>query len=185
MIYHFKKKYHFPIQPCVNISLRQVYWSSLSFSVFSRDSRFRREFCLLEKDRTRIRKFSNQSNIFTCLILALHSFYSFANTDQASPPQPNAVEQLFPFLLIGVFFYFILIRPQQKKLKKQGDFLSKIKRGDEVLTNSGIYGRIEGLTESFVILEVAENVRIRIAKSQIASYTEDSIKQQQNKLNKK
>ena len=121
---------------------------------------------------------------FVCLILSFHSFYSFANTDKTSA-QPNAFEQFVPFLLIGVFFYFILIRPQQKKYKQHGNFLSKIKRGDEVLTSSGIYGKIEGLTDSFVILEVAENVRIRIAKSQIASYTEDNTKQGQNKTNKK
>ena len=107
---------------------------------------------------------------------------SYANTENS--PTPNAFEQFFPFLLIGLFFYFILIRPQQKKHKQQGDFLSKLKRGDEVLTTSGIYGRIEGLTDSFIILEVAENVRIRIAKSQIASYTGDN-NEQKNKPTKK
>ncbi|MCZ0932663.1 MAG: preprotein translocase subunit YajC [Oligoflexia bacterium] len=110
--------------------------------------------------------------------LFFYSFNSYSNT--ADSPKPNAFEQFFPFLLIGLFFYFILIRPQQKKHKQHGDFLSKIKRGDEVLTNSGIYGRIEGLTDSFVILEVAENVRIRIAKSQIASYTGDANQPQKN-----
>ena len=108
---------------------------------------------------------------------------SYANTENR--PQPNAFEQFFPFLLIGLFFYFILIRPQQKRQRQHGDFLSQLKRGDEVLTASGIYGRIEGLTESFIILEVAENVRIRIAKSQIASYTEDNSQEKKNKPDKK
>ena len=66
--------------------------------------------------------------------------------------------------------YFLFIRPQQRRYKKQSDFLSKIKKGEKVLTSGGIYGRIEGLTDSFVILEVAEGVCIRVAKSQIASY---------------
>lgn len=108
-----------------------------------------------------------------------------AKADSPPTPQPNAFEQIFPFLLIGLFFYFILIRPQQKKHKQHGDFLSKIKRGDEVLTSSGIYGRVEGLTDSFIILEVAENVRIRIVKSQIASYTGELKQQEEKNLTKK
>ncbi len=86
------------------------------------------------------------------------------------PPSPTALEQFFPFIILGLLFYFLLIRPQQRKLKQHGDFLSKIKRGDEVLTSSGIFGRIEGLTDQFAVLEVADNVRIRILKSQISSF---------------
>ena len=135
-------------------------------------------FFYLKKFHHRLWKYS-----FFWLTAFLYSVKSFANTE--APPKPNTFEQLFPFLLIGLFFYFILIRPQQRKHKQHGNFLSKLKRGEEVLTNSGIYGRIEGLTDNFVILEVAENVRIRIAKSQIASYTEDTNKQQQKSPIKK
>ena len=90
---------------------------------------------------------------------------------EKTAPKPTALEQFFPFILLGLFFYFILIRPQQKKAKSHTQFLSELKRGDEVLTNGGIFGSIEGLTDQFVILEVAENVRIRVMKSQIASHT--------------
>ena len=86
-------------------------------------------------------------------------------------PQPTAFEQLVPFIFIGLLLYFILIRPQQRKARSHNQFLSNLKRGDEVLTASGIFGSIEGLTDQFVILEVAENVRIRVMKSQIASHT--------------
>ena len=104
-----------------------------------------------------------------------YSFSSLANQSSApASPKPTSLEQFFPFILLGLLFYFLLIRPQQKRHKLHRDFLSKIKRGDEVLTNSGIYGRIEGLTDNFVILEVAENVRIRVVKSQIASWTGES-----------
>ena len=91
-------------------------------------------------------------------------------TDQAAP-QPSTFEQFVPFIFIGLLLYFILLRPQQRKATSHNQFLSKLKRGDEVLTASGIFGSIEGLTDQFVILEVAENVRIRVMKSQIASYT--------------
>ena len=94
-----------------------------------------------------------------------------AEGGEKTAPQPTALEQFFPFILLGLFFYFILIRPQQKKAKSHNQFLAGLKRGDEVLTTGGIFGSIEGLTDQFVILEVAENVRIRIMKSQIASHT--------------
>ena len=111
---------------------------------------------------------------FFYLVLLSCGFQSFANPASGgsgqTPSGPTALEQLFPFLLLGILFYFLFIRPQQRRHRQHGDFLSKIKRGDEVLTSSGIYGRIEGLTDSFVILEVAEDVRIRVVKSQISSY---------------
>ena len=129
-----------------------------------------------------LKAFQSMSLLSSPFILFFYSYSSYASTAKA--PKPNAFEQFFPFLLIGLFFYFILIRPQQKKHKQHGNFLSKIKRGDEVLTNSGIYGRIEGLTDSFVILEVAENVCIRVAKAQIASYTGETSQQEKNRTKK-
>ena len=93
--------------------------------------------------------------------------------EASTPAQPSALEQFFPFIILGLIFYFLLIRPQQKRHRKHTDFLSQIKRGDEVLTSSGIFGRIEGLTEQFVILEVAEGVRVCVLKSQINSFVSD------------
>ena len=98
--------------------------------------------------------------------------------------QPTALENLFPWILLGAFFYFILLRPQQKKAKTHSQFLTNLKRGDEVLTASGIFGSIEGITDQFVILEVAEDVRIRVVKSQIASYTK-SLEREEKSTNKK
>ena len=113
--------------------------------------------------------------IFACA--AVQAWPAAAKDSPAAPappggaqPSPNALEQFFPFIILGLLFYFLLIRPQQRKIKQHGSFLSKIKRGDEVLTSSGIFGRIEGLTDQFAVLEVADNVRIRVVKSQIASY---------------
>ena len=82
---------------------------------------------------------------------------------------PSVLEQLFPFVFIFFVFYFLIIRPQQKRGQRHGQFLEKMKRGDSVLTSSGILGTIEGITDKFVTLEVADGVRLRILKSQIAS----------------
>ena len=108
--------------------------------------------------------------------------FTFESLAEQSPKQPSMLEQLFPFLLIGFVVYFIFIRPQQKKYKQHHEFLAKVKRGDEVLTNSGIFGKIEGITDQFIVLEVADKVRIRVLKNQIASLAYQSeTKESKNK----
>ncbi len=83
--------------------------------------------------------------------------------------KPSTIEQLMPFVFIFVIFYFLLIRPQQRRSKDHVSFLEKLSKGDNVLTSGGVLGTISGLTEKFVTLEVADGVRIRILKAQIAS----------------
>lgn len=82
--------------------------------------------------------------------------------------QPSMLESLFPMVLIFVVFYFLIIMPQRKHKKKQQEFLTNLKRGDQVITSSGILGKVEGLTEQFVTLEIANDVKIKILKNQIA-----------------
>lgn len=83
--------------------------------------------------------------------------------------QPSAFEMFVPFIFIFVIFYFLIIRPQAKRQKEHQKFLSEVKRGDEVVTASGILGRVEGITEQFVTLEVADGVKIKMLRSQIAT----------------
>ena len=73
-------------------------------------------------------------------------------------------------ILVGfvAIFYFMLIRPQQKRMKEQQAMLAKLASGDEVVTSGGILGRITDVGETFVTLEVAEGVRIRVQRSQIS-----------------
>lgn len=92
-----------------------------------------------------------------------------AYAQSAAPQGPSVFDSLMPFVFIIIIFYFLLIRPQQRRASKHMDFLKQMKRGDSVLTASGILGTIEGLTDRFVTLEVADGVRIRILKTQIAS----------------
>jgi preprotein translocase subunit YajC len=65
-------------------------------------------------------------------------------------------------------FYFLLIRPQQKKQKKQREVLAALKRGDMVVTNGGLHGKITGLTERVITLEIAEKVRVKVGRGYIA-----------------
>ncbi len=74
-----------------------------------------------------------------------------------------------PMLVImGAVFYFLLIRPQQKKNKEMKNMLENLRKGDEVVTRGGIYGRITGLSENQVIVEVAPQVRIKIHRPSIS-----------------
>ena len=75
-----------------------------------------------------------------------------------------------PIVLMFGIIYFLMIRPQQKQAKKQKEMLEALKRGDQVVTNGGILGKIFQINdERIIVLEVAEGVRIRVLRSQIAS----------------
>jgi len=77
-----------------------------------------------------------------------------------------------PLLMMVVFiaiFYFLLIRPQQKKAKEHQNLVSKLAAGDEVVTSGGILGRITDVGDTFVTLEVAEGVRIKVQRIQIGA----------------
>ncbi|HTV50066.1 MAG TPA: preprotein translocase subunit YajC [Steroidobacteraceae bacterium] len=75
---------------------------------------------------------------------------------------------LMMVVLIGVF-YFLLIRPQQKKAKDHQAMVSKLSTGDEVVTSGGILGRITEVGDTFVTLEIADGVRIKVQKFQVTS----------------
>lgn len=74
-----------------------------------------------------------------------------------------------PLVLVFIIFYFLLIRPQQKKAKEHQEMLSRLKKNDEVMTSGGIYGKVVALAETVVTVEVAPNVRLRVQRPHIAS----------------
>ncbi len=79
----------------------------------------------------------------------------------------NPIMAFLPLIIIFAIFYFLLIRPQQKRAKEHKNFLESLSRGDEVMTSGGLIGRIAGLTEDVVTLEVADKTRIKVARSYI------------------
>jgi len=81
---------------------------------------------------------------------------------------PGPMMTIFPFILIFVIMYFMVIRPQQKKAKEHREMLAKLKKNDEVMTSGGIYGKVIDLKDTVVTLEVAPNVRIRVHRPQIS-----------------
>ena len=81
----------------------------------------------------------------------------------------NALVQFLPLILIFVVFYFLLIRPQQKKAKEHRALLDSLKKGDQVITAAGIHGKVTGIDNNIVTLEIATGVNIKISKGFIAS----------------
>lgn len=77
-----------------------------------------------------------------------------------------------PMIVIFILFWFLLIRPQQKKAKEHSKMVSELKSGDEIVTNGGILGKISKITEQFILLEIANNVIIHVQKNTITGKME-------------
>jgi len=99
----------------------------------------------------------------------LNLAYAMAQPGEAGSQGFSA---FIPFILIFIIFYFILIRPQQKKAKQQREFLKNLKAGDRVVTAGGLHGKISGLTDTIVTLEIADKVRVKVSRNQISGISE-------------
>ena len=101
---------------------------------------------------------------------------AWAQAAEAAPKPPGFMEglqQMAPALLmVMAVFYFIMIRPTQKKQKKRQELLGNLKKGDKVVTTSGIIGTIVGTSEKTVVLKIADNVKIKLIRSAVAGLTE-------------
>ena len=80
----------------------------------------------------------------------------------------SPLAMLIPFVLIFAVFYFIVILPAKKQQKKKDAMIAALKKGDRVVTTGGIYGTVAGVEDGSLLLKVAENVKIRVAKSAVA-----------------
>ena len=85
--------------------------------------------------------------------------------------QPSCAQQLFPFAIMIFIFYFIVIRPQQNQEKARQEMLSRLKRGDTVITSGGLIGKIDAVSQSEIKLELADKVRVRVAREDVELYT--------------
>ena len=93
-----------------------------------------------------------------------------AAAQAAGGPAPaSPLMSLLPLIILFVVFWFLLLRPQMKKAKEHRELIAKLQKGDEVLTNGGIAGRIEDLGESFVTVEVADRVSIKVQRGAITA----------------
>ncbi len=82
----------------------------------------------------------------------------------------DLMQMVFLMASVGLIFYFLLIRPQQKKAKDHKLFLENLKRGDRVITSGGIVGEIVNLGDATIIVEVADKVRLEVGRAYISGF---------------
>jgi preprotein translocase subunit YajC len=117
---------------------------------------------------------------------SLLAFQAFADgtavpggTDVGATPQaPGMGSMLVPFVLMFAVMYFLMIRPQQKRMKEQQSMLGALKDGDEVLTASGIMGTVRGINDKLVTLEIDRNVQVKMLKSQVSQVVKGPLPEQ-------
>lgn len=92
-----------------------------------------------------------------------------AGAESAQAGGLAAFQQFIPLIFMFGIFYFLLIRPQQKKAKEHKALIEGLKKGDSVVTAGGVYGKVVAIEDNLVTLEIAPNVNIKIIRSYIAS----------------
>jgi len=78
------------------------------------------------------------------------------------------IVQILPIAAIGLVFYFLVIAPANKQRRQQQDMLGSLKKGDKVVTSGGIYGTIQSVEPDAVFLKIAENVKVKVARSAVS-----------------
>ncbi len=81
----------------------------------------------------------------------------------------SLLSSLLPFLLIIAVFYFLILRPQQKRQKERAKLLEGVQKGDKIITSGGMHGTIEGLEDNAVLVKIADNVKVKMDKSAIGT----------------
>lgn len=99
--------------------------------------------------------------------LATHAGAALA-ADAASPDMMGSLKDFMPFVLMLPVLWFVMIKPAQKQRKEQQDIFNALKKDDEVVTSSGLLGRIVSLDETIVVLEIADRVKVRVLRDRIS-----------------
>ena len=94
---------------------------------------------------------------------------------QAAGAEPSPFSMLVPMIAIFLIFWLLLIRPQQRKQREQEQMLKSIEKGDDVITTGGLHGKVVGVTDETLTLEIAavkgEKVRVKVSRARIESRT--------------
>jgi preprotein translocase subunit YajC len=88
---------------------------------------------------------------------------------------PGLMSNVILFGSIILIFYFMIIRPQQKRTKERQKLIESMKKGDKVITSSGMYGTVAGLDEKTVLVEIADKIKVKLDRSAIATIISDSV----------
>ena len=108
-------------------------------------------------------------------LVSLLSSFAYA-ADGA--PASNPLASFLPLIVIFAIFYFLIIRPQQKKAKEHQQMLNGIKKDDKIITNGGLYATVIGVKGEIVEARIAENVKVQIAKSGVSTILPGEVQNQ-------
>jgi len=97
------------------------------------------------------------------------SFFISDAMAQSAEGSGSTIELILPLLLMFGIFYFLLIRPQQKKAKEHKSLINSLSKGDEIITNGGLLAKIAAIDENFLTCTIAEKVDVKIQRHAIAS----------------
>ena len=100
----------------------------------------------------------------------MHHVFDFSVVAAAGPGGPSTLVQFLPFAIILGIFYFLILLPMKRRQKKIQAFQESLKVGDKVVMTSGIYGLITRVTDRTVQLQIADKVRIEVARQAVAGY---------------
>lgn len=118
--------------------------------------------------------------------MSLFDVFPLLQATGQAQPQGGLMFSFAPLLFMIVIFYFLLIRPQQKKQKEHQSMLSQLKKGDRILTSGGLYGLIERVKDDgTLVIKIADNVKVEFAKSAVASVVKNSGQNQKQETAKK
>ncbi|MBW1680825.1 MAG: preprotein translocase subunit YajC [Deltaproteobacteria bacterium] len=97
--------------------------------------------------------------------------YAMGGGSGGAGGQGGGFGAFIPLILMFAIFYFLLIRPQQKKAKQHKEMISAIKKGDRVVSSGGLHGTVTGVTDEVVTMEIAPKVRVKVSRGSIAGVT--------------
>jgi preprotein translocase subunit YajC len=103
--------------------------------------------------------------------------YAMGQGGAAAGQGAGGLGGLIPIVLMFVIFYFLLIRPQQKRNKEHKEMITNLKKGDRIITNGGIYGRITGMDESTLTVEIADKVRVKVVRGNVSGLAQSAPQQ--------
>jgi preprotein translocase subunit YajC len=94
--------------------------------------------------------------------------YAMGQGGAAAQGGSGGFASFIPLILMFVIFYFLLIRPQQKKTKEHRQMIDNLKTGDRIITSGGLHGRVTGVSETTLTVEIAEKVRVKVNRASVS-----------------
>jgi preprotein translocase subunit YajC len=110
--------------------------------------------------------------------------YAMGQGGGAAGQGAGGFSSLIPIILMFVIFYFLLIRPQQKKSKEHREMINRLKKGDRIITSGGLHGQVTAVSETTMTVEIADKVRVKIARGNVSQVIQSSSQIQESKKKK-